>query len=228
MSVLDRAIGWLAPVDCLGCGEEGQSVCVGCRTAEILPYGQHCAFCGTASPGCRTCLKCRPGAPRHAWVATDYSGLAKEVIRTYKFVHQRTAANNIAEVIAEKIRAHVDQLELAKYVVVHVPTATSRRRQRGFDHAELLARKVAQRLGLKHQPALGRLGQSRQVGLARASRLALSDNKYFARPHLPLKGKNILIIDDVITTGGTLKAVTKTLRQAGARRVDAAVFAKRI
>lgn len=229
-SLLDKTIGWLAPPICLGCGHEGAALCQACQTAEIIPYGQHCAFCGRVSPACRTCKKCRRSAPRHVWVATDYIGLATALVKAYKFGHSRFAASELADSMLSTIKLfnYSEELDKLNYLITPVPTATSRVRERSFDHADLLAATVAKHLNLDHFRVLGRLDQHRQVGSKRSLRLKQSQASYAALRPDKIKGRNILIIDDVITTGATLKAVTKVLRQAGAKRVDALVFAKSI
>ncbi len=228
MSIFETAIGWLAPPECLLCGAEHTAFCELCAEAEILPYGEHCAFCGAVSPSGQTCRTChRMSAPNRVWIATDYQGAAQTVLQAYKFGHLRAAADSLAALMVGTFCFY--NLELpSDYLVVSVPTATVRRRARGFDHADLLAQKIAAKLNLDYYPALSRLGQTRQVGAKRAQRQKQQAQAYRVRRPDKLKGRRILLIDDVVTTGATLRAATKTLRQAGAKKVDALVFAKRL
>ncbi len=231
MSILDAAIGWLAPPQCLGCGLEGSALCVACLAAEIIPYGAHCFGCGAVSPDGRTCPKCRKaGTPRSVWVSTNYEGLARNLVKKYKFGHQRIVAETLAELMADTFLAFNSQAgaQKANYLAVPVPTATHRVRRRSFDHAAWLARAIAKKLGLENSQVLNRLGQTQQVGALRATRLNQTEGNYFIRYAYKVKGRNILLIDDVVTTGATLRAATKALRAAGARHVDALVFAKRL
>ena len=231
MSVLEAAIGWLAPPQCIVCGTEGLALCRSCSTSDILPFGERCAYCGSLSIKARTCQHCRrAGTPRIVWITTDYQATAQELVQVYKFGHLRAAAQPIATLMAQTFQAFNNPAELkaANYLVVPLPTATSRVRQRGFDHSSLLAKTLARRLGLEYCRGLGRLGQARQVGASRQIRLSQQTNDYFVRQPHRLKGRSILLIDDVITTGGSLIAATQSLRAAGAAHVDALVFAKRL
>lgn len=225
MSLLDSVVGFVAPAECLACGIEDHVVCEACAVAEIIDYGEHCAFCGVLSPAGRTCIKCRPSSPRYVWVTTNYEGLARRLLGRYKFDQLRAAADDIAKLMSQTFYDYDPHIN---YLVVPVPTATSRRRDRGFDHALLLARKIAKNLNFESTDGLGRLGQSRQLGAKREVRAKQAEGSYFVRLPLLIKDRNILLVDDVITTGATLRAATKSLRQAGVKRVDALVFAKRL
>ncbi|HSX17866.1 MAG TPA: phosphoribosyltransferase family protein [Candidatus Saccharimonadales bacterium] len=230
MSLLDSVIGLIAPPACVICEIEGSTLCVACSNTEIVPYGERCFGCGVVSPGGRTCERCRPGAPRYVWVSTNYENAARELVKVYKFGHQRAAADSLANIMVATLLDfnYSETLQSLNYLVVSVPTATSRVRRRSFDHSALLTRQIARRLNLKYMNALIRLGQTRQLGAARSVRLTQPEGKYLVRYPNLLSGKNILLIDDVVTTGATIRAATKALRAAGAARVDAVVFAKRL
>jgi predicted amidophosphoribosyltransferase len=106
--------------------------------------------------------------------------------------------------------------------VTWAPTSTARRRARGYDQAQVLARAVARHLGVPCRPLLRRHGPSRaQTGRRRVERLA--DAPLFATTRRPRA--HVLVVDDVVTTGATLHAACRALLAGGAERVRAVAAA---
>lgn len=216
---------------CVGCGSEGQALCTMCSTSEILPFGEKCWSCNRLSLRSQTCASCRAsGAPNFVWINTDYEKIAKCLVSEYKFRHNRAAAQPISELMSETLLYfnQDEQLISKNYLIVPVPTASSRIRQRSFDHADLLAKNIAHKLKYEYRRALLRKGQLRQTGSKRAQRLKQISGSFYVKPYASIKSRNILLIDDVVTTGATISEAASTLRRAGARSVDALVFAKRL
>lgn len=231
MSLLETAIGLLSPPQCVGCGSEGSSLCNDCSIAKILPFGPRCWRCNALGENTRTCRSCRHVVgPSSVCITTTYHDLSRDLVRKYKFGHQRAAAIVISKMMSETFLRYGESINLknSNYLIVPVPTATSRVRRRGFDHSVLLAKHLGRQLGLDWAQALGRLGQGSQVGTGRTERLKQSSGHYFVRSPRQVNGQKVLLIDDVITTGGTLLSASQALRRAGAVRVDALVFAKRL
>ncbi|HET8709331.1 MAG TPA: phosphoribosyltransferase family protein [Candidatus Saccharimonadales bacterium] len=154
------------------------------------------------------------------YVATAYQGVAKDAVWKLKFEGAQAAAHDMATVMAALLP--VDAVTL----LVPAPTATSHIRRRGYDQARLLARAVAKQTGLPHAPCLVRLGQQRQVGANRQQRFEQLAGAFRLAAGYDVTGKTILLVDDVLTTGATLEAAAAVLKQAGARRVEAVVFAR--
>ena len=111
-------------------------------------------------------------------------------------------------------------------IIVPVPTATSRVRQRGYDQAVLLAKEVARQSGLKYTHCLSRTTQAHQVGAGRSQRIKQLSGAFRVTKPDQVMGVHILLIDDVITTGATLESAALLLKKTGAKRIDALVFAQ--
>jgi competence protein ComFC len=221
MLILDRLIGLIAPHTCIYCGSEGSLLCRWCMHEIIEPVPSRCYRCKKLTSSNSTCRSCRRVSPlRHVWVATEYAALPKKLIHRFKFDHAPAARHPIAQLMHEEL-----PFLSPDTLVVHVPTATSRRRQRGYDHAELLAREIARLSKLKYLPLLVRTGQTRQVGSKRSDRLKQLQASYRVSTLYDPKGAEILLIDDITTTGATLESAARVLKKSGAKTINAAVFA---
>lgn len=145
----------------------------------------------------------------------DYEGPAREVVAQLKYRNARASAAWLAVGVAGLVRpGEVD-------LVTWAPTTDLRRRSRGFDHAELLARKVATRLGVPCWSVLSRVPGPPQTGRTLLER---RDGPEFVARRT-VKGAAVLLVDDVVTTGATLSSAALALRTVGAARVIGAAAA---
>lgn len=153
--------------------------------------------------------------------AVPFAGRPRDVLLGFKYGNRRQLGHHLAGLLVNRVLAAglgANDFD----VVTWAPTSRRRRRRRGFDQAELVARRVALQLGVPCRRLLERDGSSAaQTGLDRIGRL---DGPIFrARPNL--RGKRVLVIDDVVTTGSTLRSADAALRAAGARSVQRAAVA---
>lgn len=187
-------------------------------------FSSHCAGCGRRGPVlCRTCrfsliARPAPNAPAGIVVATAYTGRVRDVLLGFKYQNRRQLAGHVAGILAGRLGARADEVD----VVTWAPTSGRRRRERGFDQSELIARHVAAHLGLSCRRLLEREGTATpQTGRTRRDRLA---GPRF-RVHPRAAGRRVLVVDDVATTGATLDAAARSLRAAGAESVVLAAVA---
>lgn len=221
MSLFDALISRIAPHDCLACGTEGYLLCGNCAS-RLAIFPEHCYRCLEPSAAGLTCAVCRRATRLHrVRVATVYDGSAKLLIWQLKLAGARTAARIMTRRMATLIK-----YDTATPVIVPVPTATGRVRQRGYDQARLLARELARQARLPYLDCLARHGQTHQHGSSRQARLIQLTAAYRVIRSKAVRGADILLVDDVITTGATLEAVAATLEAAGAARIEAIVFAR--
>ncbi|QQS20213.1 ComF family protein [Candidatus Saccharibacteria bacterium] len=154
-------------------------------------------------------------------VALHYDGLAKELLHHAKYERARSGLAEMAELLAPLL-AHLPK----DAVLVPVPTATRRVRQRGYDQAEVLARILAGSQNVLCESFLARTSQAHQVGSGKAERLRHLEGAFRIIHANRLQGKHIILVDDVLTSGATLETAGRLLKKAGAKQVDAIVFAQ--
>lgn len=207
MGILHAVALGLAPPLCAACGRSCRADAVVCtRCARRLAAAQPLSGAGP------------PGIDR-AWSSASHEGIARDLVTALKF--RRLLP--VAELMADRIR-WLAPTALLGGAIVPVPAAPLRSRRRGFDPAAELAAALARRLEAPLQPCLIRRGGRRQVGRRRAERIGNP-------PHIRAAGdvpRSALLVDDVLTTGATLSACAQALRAAGAVRVVAVTFARRL
>ncbi len=174
---------------------------------------------------CSIVLTPHPGTPVFEssaitvqFAAYLYQGRAGQAVRRLKY--DRTTS--LGTEMSMRLKAAVDAAELRYDVVVPVPLHFLRRCERGFNQAEMLAEAFPERIVRPN--LLRRIRSTKpQVGLPPEWRRTQLMGAF--RAELAVAGQHVLLIDDVMTTGGTANECAQTLRKAGARRVDIATFA---
>ena len=215
-------------------------VCDSCLDKIHAIEGPRCAACGERVPnlqaserdGALLCFGCRHNEPAFTRAAAygSYEGGLRDLIHLLKYEHVRPAAGVLGRMVAEVV---ADLVEGASDpVVVPVPLHPSKWRERGFNQAELIARAA-----LKLHPAaldtkvnaaalVRRRDTGSQIGLTPAQRRENMRGAFAVVRPLDLTGRDILLIDDVLTTGATANECARVLLRAGARRVFVATVAR--
>jgi competence protein ComFC len=140
-----------------------------------------------------------------------HEDLTRELVLGLKYGRKRANARLLADIVVES----VNWSDFIVDVVTWAPTTVSHQHERGMDHAELIARHVGVLLELPIKRLLRRVNAISQTGLDRDERLMSPE--FVARPLG--RHRNVLIIDDVVTTGATFRAATQALVSVGALSV---------
>jgi predicted amidophosphoribosyltransferase len=202
-----HAVAGLIPALCAACGRscrDDDAICTRCarRLSEARPLN---------GPGAA-------GLDR-VWSAAPHDRVARQLVAALKFRRLLPVADLIAEQIC-----WLAPSSLLSGTIVPVPTATLRVLRRGFDPATEIALALAERTGAPLATCLVRRGSARQVGRRRAQRLG-QPPRFRVYGQAP---RSVLLVDDVMTTGATLSGSARVLRAAGAHRVVAITFTRRL
>ena len=207
MELLHAVAAGIAPPLCAACGRS-------CRAEAVV-----CTRCGRRLADAEPLLGKGPPGLDRAWSSAPYEGVARNLVAALKFRRLLPVAELMADRIQWLAPAH-----MLSGAIVPVPPAPARLRRRGFDPAGELAAALAERLEAPLEPCLARRGRRRQVGRRRAQRLGQP-------PRIDATGtapRSALLVDDVLTTGAALTSCAQALRAAGAARVVAVTFARRL
>lgn len=230
-----RLVDLAMPPACMACGRpvaESGALCAGCwgrlRLIErpfcprlAIPFGYDIGPDALSAEA----IADPPPFARMRAVAV-YDDVSGPIVQALKYHDRTELARSMAGMMA---RAAADLAEAAD-LVVPVPLHRGRLWRRRFNQSAMIAAEVAHRIGRRHAPELvARIKATRrQVGLKAAERAANVQGAFRvpAEARFELTGRRVLLVDDVYTTGATVKAVTRALLRGGAVAVDVVVFAR--
>jgi ComF family protein len=211
-------LDFLLPLRCLGCGKEGSLICPSC--CETLPRVKLplCQRCGdTVSEGilCRNCIN-YPLTIDGIRSVFLFQGTVRQAILQLKYKHLKAVSAPLAQLLVEFLHSRPMKGE----VIVPVPLHPKRLRQRGYNQASLVAEELNKLIGLPvAEDALIRVQDAVPQARTRSAQERRQNVKDAFACHQELEGKQILLIDDVCTTGATLDACATALKAAGASSV---------
>ncbi|MGH9514051.1 MAG: ComF family protein [Terriglobales bacterium] len=210
-------------------------VCPSCLLAVVPLAGSTCEICGerladvslSGNQICSACQETRPHFVRAAAYGA-YDGELRELIHLLKYERVEPAAGVLGQMLGQaiqKLGSIADSI-----LVVPVPLYRSKRRERGFNQAELIARAALKGASFGWELRGDALERTRptvsQIGLTRAQRVE-NIRGAFRVPHLNrVAGRVVLLVDDVLTTGTTASECARILRKAGAEKVWVATVAR--
>jgi ComF family protein len=215
---MQRFIDMLLPPTCPACATEGRAPCAKC---ELL-IGRRLAEPVGAPIGLPTAMPA--GIVQLEWCAS-FGGPARACLHALKYDGERRLAAPLGRLMARRWRA----VGIDGDVLVPVPVHAARRRERGFDQAELLAQEAGRVLGLPVVAALRRAARTTaQHALGRGARAGNVGQAFAVDPaqRPAIVGRWPILVDDVVTTGATISACAEALYGAGARAVSGLSLAR--
>lgn len=211
---MDGVVETVYPRRCAGCGLRGVWVCAACLAAQPLFAGAVCERCGL--PKARRC-RCEhmPADIDSLRSAGPYDGWLREAVHRMKYQGESARASHLGSLLTPFV-----DLDSGVQAIVPVPIHKNRRRERGFNQSELLAEQVSRESGVPIWNGLTRMRDTRhQVDLPDDERLENVRGAFAINNEAPNVATNVLLLDDVFTTGSTMGECAATLRLAGVERV---------
>jgi ComF family protein len=242
VAAFEEALDALYPPRCLLCGAAaaGAPACAE-HALPLAPSGARCARCAAPLPAgleaAGRCAACRREAPgfRRLIVLADYRAQpsAREWILALKHGGRRDLAEPLGGALARRWHGALSAEERAGAVFVPVPLHPWRRLERGYDQARLLADFAGAECGVPVVRALARQRPTAVQGSAGAVSRAANVRGAFRLARWPLRtaqrvaaAREVWLVDDVVTSGATLRECARVLRRRGARRVSALAIAR--
>lgn len=234
-------VDWFLPAACMSCHtpvepSRGDFLCLNCRSEiRVLDAPDcPCASLGNPPPSARAaCSICRrlPEGPASIRSAFPYSGVVGGLIRTMKYRHAEQAGDALARLTLAGLQGHFHLIRNTQSLdaIVPVPMHWWRRWRRGFNQAEALASGLERLLGVQCRPDFLRRvrctppqarradAQQRLKNVAGAFRVPAAEE---------VRGKTLLVVDDVMTTGATVASCAAELHKAGAAAVHVVTVAR--
>jgi competence protein ComFC len=223
-----RALDIFFPQWCIGCGKEGEFICDSCRRSlpRIMP--PLCPRCGRPQTSGILCSSCVSWQAKINGIRSPFrfDGVIRQAIHQLKYRNLRTLAQPLAGLLQDYLATN----PLSGEVLVPVPLHQKRLRERGYNQSRQLARELGKLISLpvvddcliRHRLASP---QTRAVTVEERRRNVADA---FSCRDGRLKGKQVLLVDDVSTSGATLDAGATVLKAAGAASVWGLVVAREI
>ncbi len=221
--IWSHALDSVFPPHCVSCRAFGRFVCGDCLVRMVRAEHPRCGVCWQPSADSR-CQHCRHLQPAFTAVRSVYAfgGPARDLVHALKY----SGLSAVAPLMGEEMAGLLLGWKPGVSAIVPVPMAGARRRRRGYNQSELLAREIGRCTGV---PVAGRaivrrVGPSQVEQPDEAARRANAKDA-FAAGRGPVGG-SFLLVDDTMTTGATLDACARVLKSVGAERVYGLTFAR--
>lgn len=201
----------IAPHSCRGCGHLGEALCDCCKKHIISAKNDLCPLCKSKLNNHR-CPECKNLPP--IFYIGERKDLLATLVHDFKYDSVRTIGVKFAEILNETLPKKLPK----NSILVPLPTSTKHIRERGFDHTLFITKRLAKMRNLKLKEPLLRARNTVQVGTDKRTRESQANSAYAINPKVNIdQSATYILFDDVWTTGASMQAALKKLREAGAK-----------
>lgn len=222
--MLASILDFIFPKECLGCKSIGVSLCEDCEQLHMQKcFFQECHICKSKSFLDLMHSECREYSYLDGVISVYYyNEFAKDLVSKIKYDYQYAIIDDLGKYVYSALDFYNINVDL----ICSVPLSKKKLLIRGFNQAELLAKLTSKYFDIPYINLLTRkINTKTQVGMNREDRQSnLKD--VFGVKHLPDNARNVLIVDDVMTTGSTLEECGKVLKSSGVGKVYCLVLAR--
>lgn len=228
---LDILLDILFPTECLCCESPHEYVCYNCMKNCIEEcVNLVCSLCreksllGSTHPKCKTTYNIDG-----IFAGSNFSNsLVKILIKRLKYKNAKKLAPYLAQLICMRLKENfLNFTDSTNLYITPIPLHIKRKKARGYNQSQLLAQEISKQLNLPYLETLKRRKNTKdQTKLSKEQRYKNVENAFSLLPSVGVKNKNFFLIDDVYTTGSTLKEAAKALKRNGANLVWGIAMAK--
>lgn len=214
----------LFPKKCVACGKLDTLFCEKCRAKIVFLKTQNCPYCLKITTRGRVCSSCKgKSALTGVYVVAHYEEPLKSVIQKYKYEFIKALKDDLSDIAWPYLEDFPKNA-----VLTCVPSSPKRMAWRGYNQVEEIANILARNTGMRFYPNLLKRTEYKipQTQLRRKERFENVKNAFKVDKKIDLSGKQVVIFDDLVTSGATLDACAKELRKAGATRIWGFVLAR--
>jgi len=224
----EKALNLLFPQWCIGCGKEGAYICTSCRRTLSAIMPPLCPLCGRPQPSSVLCPGCIAWQAQIDGIRSPFrfEGVIQQAVYQLKYRNLRALAAPLAGILSGYLAAN----PLPGDVLVPVPLHRKRIRERGYNQSGLLAKKLGKLIDMpvmdnclvryENTPPQARTDTVEERKTNVSGAFSCLDER--------LKGRQVILIDDVSTSGATLDACAAVLKESGAESVWGLVLAREI
>lgn len=215
---------------CTNCfGDMKKTSAISCQTCAGACKDAYTATCETDTPKRLLCSYCSHHPPVYQRLIScyQYEGAAKKLIHAFKYQNRPYLSKSIAKLINNRLSQYNENIFSKIDYIVAVPLHPARAREREFNQSQLIALELSKQFKKESIPALKKIRHTKsQTALNRIERFLNLSDAFVFNEKFNINDKNILIVDDVVTTSATVREAANVLKKSGASEISVLTFAK--